>query len=305
MPNSASPPPVTRSSGRCPPPGAAHARHVVLSIPAVSGAALAGENGLRFTLTGPHGVIADRLSADQLRRALLNLGPVAAGAGVAVSLRAELPAAADDGFRTANAALLFRFSSESSVLGGMLAATGLDTAATLALAVALIVIALALLLWKQRRRLGGAIVPVTGAACALALAAGSANSWTAFTDAAALGTTVQGRIRLRIAGAGALSSSLRYSIEMDANGKKSVLLGDPGQPASGAAAPAAGLPVDLGVVPPAGVRLKDGESWPASANPSLRTLTVSVHLLDEPALRASSSGTATVTLDLNGTTSLT
>ncbi|MFC6355890.1 hypothetical protein [Luethyella okanaganae] len=110
----------------------------------------------------------------------------------------------------------------------------------------------------------------------------------------------KGQLGLTLSGAGSLAPYLRYSVAMDDRGTVTKLLGDPDDPSKGISSPAGGLSADLGAVDAAGKVLKNGDAWPSSADASLRTLTISVHLADDAALRGLSSGTAAVTIHITG-----
>ncbi len=323
-----------------------YARTAVLTVPTAAGPALAPEHGLRFTLRDGHDtVLADELSADELRRTRIDLGRFGADESVCVSLVARTPTRADDSFRTAAAEVALRVGSEGLVPGGLLAATGLNGEFTILVVTtgAVLVLVAGLLLGGGGRR-SARLLGIAASLCGIALVSAlAAPSWAMFTDAAAVEVTASGqfgvairdaggkvrqsadrsvtyaysdsgdfvpgntavltlavfnnsvaadgRFTLRITGTGTLAPFVRYSVSMDAAESSTVVVtGTPDEPAAGAAMPGDALRADLGVVPPAGVRLADGDAVPASAVGSVRTLTVKVHLLDDPHLRGLSGG---------------
>ncbi|AXA96641.1 hypothetical protein [Microbacterium sp. PM5] len=109
-----------------------------------------------------------------------------------------------------------------------------------------------------------------------------------------------GRMALRLTAAGTLAPFVRYSVSMDADGSSSVLAGTPDTPATGVAMSGDGLRADLGLVAAAGIRLADGDTVPSSAARAVRTLTVKLHLLDDPRLHDLTGGDLALHLEVVG-----
>ena len=337
-------------------PSPGFTRTATLTVPSTAGPAVTAEDGLRFTLRSDRGIVlADGLSADELRRTRIDLGRLAADESACVVLTAQMPTTADDSFRTAAGEVTLRVDSEGIRPGGALAATGMNgdhLAVAVVAGLALILVAGLLLIGgahRRARRLACVAVCTCGVLVVGALAVGS---WAAFTDKAVVtvaasgqfgiavrdsagiarlprdgrvtvsyvdtgdlvpGNTAvlslavlnnslaaDGRMALRLTAAGTLAPFARYSVSMDADGSSSVLAGTPDTPATGVAMSGDGLRADLGLVAAAGIRLADGDTVPSSAARAVRTLTVKLHLLDDPRLHDLTGGDLALHLEVVG-----
>lgn len=179
-----------------------YARTAVLTVPAAAGPALAPEHGLRFTLRDDRGaVLAEALTADELRSTRLDLGRFGDDESVCVTLVAHTPSSADDSFRTATAEVALRVGSEGLIPGGVLAATGMNAQFTIlvvATGVVLILVA-GLLLVAGRRRRPGRLVCVAAGLCGVALVGTlAAQSWATFTDRSAVDVAASGQFGIAI-----------------------------------------------------------------------------------------------------------
>lgn len=337
-------------------PSPGFTRTATLTVPSTAGPAVTAADGLRVTLRSDRGIVlADGLSADELRRTRIDLGRLAADESACVVLTAQMPTTADDSFRTAAGEVTLRVDSEGIRPGGALAATGMNgdhLAVAVVAGLALILVAGLLLIGGahgRARRLACVAVCTCGVLVVGALAVGS---WAAFTDKAVVtvaasgqfgiavrdsagiarlprdgrvtvsyvdtgdlvpGNTAvltlavfnnslaaDGRMALRLTAAGTLAPFARYSVSMDADGSSSVLAGTPDTPATGVAMSGDGLRADLGLVAAAGIRLADGDTVPSSAARAVRTLTVKLHLLDDPRLHDLTGGDLALHLEVVG-----